>query len=190
MGKKKVKKAERLTTNPKNSNSKLADTTAMKNKKSTTVVNPFEIRFVKEKMSVVNRKRTKEVGKPGLARSRAIQIRKETLLREYKAKDKTNVFLDKRIGEQQKGRGDASSQEDKMLARFAAERMSRFGAGAGDKRRDKKNLFNLGEEETLTHFGRSLEEIERFEDPRSDDEDDDDARIGKKLDGKLANYGG
>ena len=37
--------------------------------------------------------------------------------------------------------------------------------------------FNLNEEEELTHYGQSLAEIEKFDDPdMSSDEDDDDAR--------------
>ena len=99
--------------------------------------NPFERRFGKEKHAVLNRKsKTHEaakkkggknkdrlgfgkggaavpVGKPGLARSKALQKRKATLLQEYKLKDKDNVFVDRRIGE-----GDATkSVEEKMLAR-------------------------------------------------------------------------
>ena len=52
-----------------------------------------------------------------------------------------------------------------MIARFTAERMKTHG---------KKSIFNLGGEETLTHFGKSLAEIERLDDdPRSDDEEDE-----------------
>ena len=98
------------------------------------------------------------MGKPGISRAKAIQKRKDTLLQEYKRRNKSNVFVDKRIGEK-----DAQlSAEDKMIARFTAERQT-----------SKKNLFNLGEEETLTHFGKNLAEIETFEDPKSDDDDDD-----------------
>ncbi|CAB4056288.1 NOP14 [Lepeophtheirus salmonis] len=59
------------------------------------------------------------------------------------------------------------------------------------KRRNKQNAisngkqskFNLGDdEEILTHFGQSLAEVERFEDPRSEDEDDDNK---KKLDSEF-----
>ena len=128
--------------------------------------NPFEIRFVKEKHQVLNRKLKTDVGKPGISRAKAIQKRKDTLLQEYKRRNKNNVFLDKRIGEKDA----ALSAEDKMIARFAAERQSKG-----------KNLFNLGEEETLTHFGKSLAEIETFEDPKSDDDDEegeDGARLG------------
>ena len=63
------------------------------------------------------------VGRPGIARSRAIQKRKETLLQEYKIRNKSNVFVDKRIGEK-----DADlSAEDKMIARCTMERMKNSG---------------------------------------------------------------
>ena len=128
--------------------------------------NPFEIRFVKEKHAVLNRKVALDAGKPGISRAKSIQIRKDTLLQEYKRRHKNNVLIDKRIGEK-----DASlSAEDKMIARFTAEK-SRSKSGS---------IFNLGEEETLTHFGKSLAEIETFEDPKSDDEDED-----KKLDSNF-----
>ena len=51
------------------------------------------------------------MGRPGIARSRAIQKRKETLLQEYKIRNKSNSFVDRRIGEK-----DAElSAEDKMI---------------------------------------------------------------------------
>ena len=140
----------------------LAFKTAMKKSfKPKKKLNPFEVRFVKEKHTVVNRKTKTDVGKPGIARAKAIQKRKDTLLQEYKRKDKTNIFVDRRIGEKDA----VLSAEDKMIARFAAERINQ----------GKKNssIFNLGEEETLTHFGKSIAEIERFDDPRSDDDDDE-----------------
>ena len=63
------------------------------------------------------------VGRPGIARSRAIQKRKETLLQEYKIRNKSNSFVDRRIGEK-----DAElSAEDKMIARFTMERMKNSG---------------------------------------------------------------
>ncbi len=150
----------------------LASSTVAK-KKKVAKVNPFEIRFTREKHSVVNRKKKaspfgissksneEAVGRPGISRSRAIQKRKDTLLQEFKRKNKSNVFVDQRIGEKDV----ELSAEDKMIARFTAERMKVGG---------KKNIFNLGEEEGLTHFGKSITDLERFEDdPRSDDEDAD-----------------
>lgn len=45
--------------------------------------------------------------------------RKKTLLQEYRIKDKSNRFLDRRIGE----KNTAMTAEDKIMARFTAERM-------------------------------------------------------------------
>merc|ERR1712156_332974 len=93
---------------------------------------------------------------------------------EHKIKNKSNVFIDKRIGE----KDTELSAEDKMIARFTAERM---------KHGKKKNIFNLGEEENLTHYGQSISELEQFDDdPRSDDEDEE---KNKKMDAEM-NFGG
>ena len=62
-------------------------------------LNPFEIRFTKAKYQVINRPVQSEAGKPGITRAIGIKKRKETLLQEYKLKHKSNVFIDKRIGE-------------------------------------------------------------------------------------------
>ena len=156
----------------------LAASTASK-KSKVTKQNPFEIRFNKEKHSVLNRKKklssgskNEAVGRPGIARSRAIQIRKDTLLQEYKIRHKSNVFVDKRIGE----KDSELSAEDKMIARFTAERM----------KSGSKNIFNLGEEENLTHYGQAISEIEQFDDdPRSDNEDEE----AKKMSTEM-NFGG
>ena len=45
---------------------------------------------------------------------------------------------------------------------------------------EKSSLFSLNDEDELTHYGQSLSEIEKFEDPVvSDDEDDEDkGKIG------------
>lgn len=67
--------------------------------KAEAKLNPFEIRFTKAKHTVVNRPVQRESGKPGITRALGIKKRKETLLQEYRMKDKTNVFLDRRIGE-------------------------------------------------------------------------------------------
>jgi hypothetical protein len=54
----------------------------------------------------------------GLARSKAVENRRATLLREFREDGKVNEFRDARIGE---GDGDIDD-EDKMLLRFQAER--------------------------------------------------------------------
>lgn len=76
-------------------------------------LNPFDVRFVKDKQKVLGKRNRNDVGKPGIARAKAIQKRKETLLQEFQLKNKTNMFLDKRIGE----RDGNLSAEDKMIAR-------------------------------------------------------------------------
>ncbi len=97
--------------------------------------------------------------------------------------------MDRRIGE-----ADTSlSVQEKMIARFAAERIRKKG---------KKSLFNISNDDdndddgllgaeaddtTLTHFGKDLSQIDTFEDPRSDDEDDD-QNAGKRLSGKLLSF--
>lgn len=45
--------------------------------------------------------------------------RKKTLLQEFRIKDKSNRFLDRRIGE----KNSAMTAEDRIMARFTVERM-------------------------------------------------------------------
>merc|ERR1711915_670163 len=123
-------------------------------------LNPFDIRFVKSKQKILGRKEKTDVGKPGVARAKAIQKRKETLLQEYRLKNKSNLFLDKRIGEKDNN----LSAEDRMIARFTAERIK----GAG-----KSSIFNLGDDFNLTHGGEKLNDIDKFDNPNSDQEEDD-----------------
>lgn len=52
--------------------------------------------------------------------------------------NKTNSFIDRRIGE----KDGQLSAEDRMIARFAAERV---------KQHSKKNIYNLADDEVLTH---------------------------------------
>lgn len=142
---------------------------------ATETNNPFEFKLSREKHNVLNRRDKNARGKPGVSRSKALQKRKRTLLEEYRTRNKANEFVDRRLGE-----GDADmSLEDKMMARFAAERKSHH---------DKANIYNLNDEEELTHFGQSLAQIEKFEDPRSDDEDDED-KLGARF-VKAAHFGG
>merc|ERR1711997_348604 len=98
---------------------------------------------------------------------KALQKRKETLLQEYKLRNKNNLFLDKRIGEKDSN----LSAEDKMIARFTAERVK----GSG-----KSSIFNLGDDFNLTHGGARIDDIDKFDDPKSDDEDAEEL-LGKEF---------
>ncbi|XP_018579917.1 nucleolar protein 14 homolog [Anoplophora glabripennis] len=148
--------------------------------KSKNVMNPFEIHVNKEKLRVLGKKQKNDRGVPGISRAKAIQKRKHTLLKEYKGLHKSNKFMDKRIGE----KNYIMTNEDKSMARFTAVRV---------KAHNKKSIFNLADDEVLTHKGQTLSEIEKFEDPRSDDESLDDENVSGNLDQQFvadAHFGG
>lgn len=150
--------------------------TKMSNPKS-KAINPFEVHTNKEKFTILGRKLEHDKGMPGVSRAKATQKRKETLAQEYLKKDKTNRFTDKRIGKH------GMSREDAADARFVAERLNQFKS-------KRHSLFNLNDDELLTHKGQTLEEIEQYHDTISDD--DDDEQLGK-LDAEytgVAHFGG
>uniref|UniRef100_A0A8C3CVQ0 NOP14 nucleolar protein n=1 Tax=Cairina moschata TaxID=8855 RepID=A0A8C3CVQ0_CAIMO len=120
--------------------------------------NPFEVKVNRQKFDILGRKTKNDVGLPGVSRSKAIKKRTQTLLKEYKEKEKTNVFKDKRFGEY----NTKISPEEKMIRRFTLERQKNYG---------KKNIYNLNEDEELTHYGQSLAEIEKLNDIVDSDSD-------------------
>uniref|UniRef100_A0A8C4V0F1 NOP14 nucleolar protein n=1 Tax=Falco tinnunculus TaxID=100819 RepID=A0A8C4V0F1_FALTI len=120
--------------------------------------NPFEVKVNRQKFNILGRKTKNDVGLPGVSRSKAIKKRTQTLLKEYKEREKTNVFKDKRFGEY----NTKISPEEKMIRRFTLERQKNYG---------KKNIYNLNEDEELTHYGQSLAEIEKMNDIIDSDSD-------------------
>ncbi|NWR71520.1 NOP14 protein, partial [Centropus unirufus] len=120
--------------------------------------NPFEVKVNRQKFNILGRKTKNDVGLPGVSRSKAIRKRTQTLLKEYKERGKANVFKDKRFGEY----NTKISPEEKMIRRFALERQQNYG---------KKNIYNLNEDEELTHYGQSLAEIEKLNDIVDSDSD-------------------
>ncbi|KAM4635490.1 nucleolar protein 14 isoform 1-T2 [Polymixia lowei] len=146
--------------------------------KTTTEIknNPFEVKINRKKFDVLGRKTKHDVGLPGVSRSKAINKRKETLLKEYKQKDKSNKFIDRRFGEYDT----KMAPEDKILQRFSLERQ---------RTHDKKDLFNLNEEEELTHYGQSLAEMEKFNDlVDSDGESEEKGLLSAEL--TASHFGG
>ncbi|KAJ3643381.1 hypothetical protein Zmor_026095 [Zophobas morio] len=142
-------------------------------------LNPFEVHINKQKMTVLGRKTKNDRGLPGVSRAKALKKRKDTLLQEYKLQHKSNRFTDKRIGERNLNMTD----EDKVVARYTAIR----------KKAHKKSIFNLADDEVLTHKGQTLAEIEKFDDPRSDDEDSLEEGKSGNLDANFvedAHFGG
>ncbi|XP_056146831.1 nucleolar protein 14 [Lampris incognitus] len=156
---------------------KLAD--KIRRAKTSTEIknNPFEVKINRKKFDVLGRKTKHDVGLPGVSRSKAINKRKDTLLKEYKQKDKANKFIDRRFGEYDT----KMAPEDKILQRFTLERQ---------RTQVKKDLFNLNEEEEeLTHYGQSLAEIEKFNDAAdSDSESDEKGLLSAEL--TASHFGG
>ncbi|KAK3523959.1 hypothetical protein QTP70_016768 [Hemibagrus guttatus] len=113
--------------------------------------NPFEVKINKKKFEVLGRKSKHDVGLPGVSRSKSHNKRKNTLLKEFRMKHKANSFIDRRFGEYD----NKMAPEDKILKRFAMERQ---------RTQQKKDMFNLNDEEELTHYGQSLAEMEKFTD--------------------------
>ncbi|NXP10971.1 NOP14 protein, partial [Thinocorus orbignyianus] len=120
--------------------------------------NPFEVKVNRQKFDILGRKTKNDVGLPGVSRSKAIKKRNQTLLKEYKEREKSNVFKDRRFGEY----NTKISPDEKMIRRFTLERQQNYG---------KKNIYNLNEDEELTHYGQSLAEIEKLNDIVDSDSD-------------------
>uniref|UniRef100_A0A673WIT0 NOP14 nucleolar protein homolog (yeast) n=1 Tax=Salmo trutta TaxID=8032 RepID=A0A673WIT0_SALTR len=138
--------------------------------------NPFEVKINRKKFDILGRKSKHDVGLPGVSRSKAINKRKETLLKEYKTKDKANKFIDRRFGEYDT----KMDPEEKILQRFSMERQ---------RTQDKKNMYNLNEEEELTHYGQSLSEMEKLNDMvDSDDDADEKGMLSAEL--TASHFGG
>uniref|UniRef100_A0A667ZA93 NOP14 nucleolar protein homolog (yeast) n=1 Tax=Myripristis murdjan TaxID=586833 RepID=A0A667ZA93_9TELE len=138
--------------------------------------NPFEVKINRKKFDVLGRKSKHDVGLPGVSRSKANNKRKDTLLKEYKQKSKSNKFIDRRFGEYDP----KMAPEDKILQRFALERQ---------RVHEKKDMYNLNEDEELTHYGQSLAEIEKFHDVvDSDDEPEEKGLLSAEL--TASHFGG
>lgn len=128
-------------------------------------INPFELHVNKTKFTVLGKQLKHDKGMPGISRTKSIFKRKQTLGQEYLQKNKTNKFIDKRIGNKNMTSAQISN------ARYIADRYHQF-----DKKTDK---FNLNDDEILTHRGHTLNEIEQFHDLSDDQNDDDGDDIGE-----------
>nr|XP_008016255.2 nucleolar protein 14 isoform X1 [Chlorocebus sabaeus] len=138
--------------------------------------NPFEVKVNRQKFQILGRKTRHDVGLPGVSRARALRKRTQTLLKEYKERDKSNVFRDKRFGEY----NSSMSPEEKMMKRFALEQQ---------RHHEKKSIYNLNEDEELTHYGQSLADIEKHNDIVDSDSDAED-RGALSAELTAAHFGG
>lgn len=103
------------------------------------------------------------MGRPGQAKQAGIEQRKKTLLVEYEKKDKAGALVDRRFGENDP----TMSLEERMLARFTKER----------QRSSKGTMFNLEDDDELTHYGQSLSKLDDFDNVglQLDEDEEDDA---------------
>ncbi|XP_042501290.1 nucleolar protein 14 [Macadamia integrifolia] len=134
-------------------------------------LNPFETIWTRRKFDILGKKRKGEEKRVGLARSRGIEKRKSTLLKEYEQSNKSSVFEDKRVGEQ----NDALGEFDKAILRFQRERQLNL--------KSKKNKFNLSdgeEDEYAMEAGGSFSARDDFDDKMLSDDDGDAAEIERK----------
>lgn len=124
-------------------------------------LNPFDQKVTKPKHEVLGRKIKGAVGRPGAAKASGLAQRRETLLPEWQARNRTSTFVDRRFGE-----NDANmTPEEKMLERYATEKQRRAAKGAA---------FNLNDDdELLTHYGQSLSGLDDLADIRLPGDDDD-----------------
>lgn len=135
---------------------------------SSSAFNPFEEKISRPKHEVLGRKVRGSVGRPGAAKASGLAQRRATLLPQYESRDRSGTFLDRRFGE-----ADASlTPEEKMLERFTRERQAASARGGGRPTKGA-SLFSLedGPEEGLTHYGKSLNELDDMDDVRLSDEE-------------------
>jgi nucleolar protein 14 len=120
---------------------------------SSSAFNPFEEKVTKPKNAVLGRKIRGATGRPGVAKMGGLKERSERLLPEWQTRNKSGSFVDRRFGEN----GSNLTVEEKMLERFTKERQNRVG---------KTSLYNLddAEEEGLTHYGKSLNDLDDYDD--------------------------
>ncbi|KAJ1802757.1 nucleolar complex protein 14, partial [Coemansia sp. RSA 2599] len=135
-------------------------------------LNPFEMKINRKKLDVLGLRRKDEQVNVSVARQKALERRKHTIGEERRNRTHVGGIIDRRIGENDP----SMDPEEKMLMRFTAERQKR-ARGSG--------LFNLEEEDlegdivSLTHFGRSIEEMDEVDfNGAADDDDEDGGGIG------------
>ncbi|KAF8245940.1 Nop14-like protein [Wilcoxina mikolae CBS 423.85] len=138
---KKAKTKRKLGT-PGGSDSRLSRDAALQSIREE--FNPFEVKKTKPKHEISGQGKIKgKEGRPGLSKSIGEELRKKTLLVEMQKRNKAGGIIDRRFGENDP----TMAPEDRMLERFTREKQKRVRGG---------EMFNLEDEDELTHFGESL----------------------------------
>ncbi|KAF5371229.1 hypothetical protein D9758_004151 [Tetrapyrgos nigripes] len=134
-------------------------------------LNPFDTKVTKLKHDVGGRKLKGVTGKPAQSKMAGVEQRKKTLLKEWEERGRAGGIVDRRFGENDP----SMSLEERMLERFTRERQK---ASHG-------SLFNLEDEDELTHYGQSLSKLDDFDNVGllndEDDEDEVDGQIDKEI---------
>ncbi|KAJ7943307.1 nucleolar protein 14 [Quillaja saponaria] len=146
------------------------DAVAMKVK--ATKANPFETIWSRRKFDILGKKRKGEERRIGQARSKSIEKRKKTLLKEYEQSGKSSVFVDNRIGEQ----NDELDEFGKAIIRSQRELQLKL---------NKKVKYNLSDgEEEGEDFSDGLgafPEKDDFEDEMLPDDEDEESASLKQI---------
>ncbi|GAO51440.1 Nop14-like protein [Saitoella complicata NRRL Y-17804] len=122
---------------------------------------PYEIKTNKVKYDIGGRKQKGQEGRPGLSKAVGEENRKKELLPQLLRRNKVGGLVDKRFGENNAN----LTPEEKMLERFTREK----------QKKTKGSMFNLEDEDSLTHFGQSLADMDDLNGPpmgMSEDEDE------------------
>ncbi|PCH40939.1 Nop14-like protein [Wolfiporia cocos MD-104 SS10] len=132
-------------------------------------LNLFDVKVTKLKHDVGGRRVSGTVGRPAQSKQAGIEQRNRTLLKELQDKGRAGGIVDKRFGENDP----TMSLEDRMIERFKREH----------QRASKGDVFNLEDEDELTHYGQSLSNLDGFDDVGlglDEDEDEDGGQIDKQ----------
>ncbi|KAL6728106.1 hypothetical protein Aduo_009912 [Ancylostoma duodenale] len=157
-------------------------TASSKKSKSVPKVNPFELKFNRLKHDVLGKKKgAVGVGHPGLSRKRAYEQREKTIGVEHDRIGKVNKIIDKRIGE----KNQSITSEEKASLRFTAERVKHLKKGSKFNLTDDNDDY----QDMLTHGGKALTTIQKYDKTLGSDDEDDVGNIGADV-VKVAHFGG
>ncbi|RCN39144.1 Nop14-like family protein [Ancylostoma caninum] len=157
-------------------------TASSKKSKSAPKVNPFELKFNRLKHDVLGKKKGAiGVGHPGLSRKRAYEQREKTIGVEHDRIGKVNKIIDRRIGE----KNQSITSEEKASLRFTAERVKHLKKGSKFNLTDDNDDY----QDMLTHGGKALTTIQKYDKTLASDDEDDVGNIGADV-VKVAHFGG
>ncbi|ODV58763.1 snoRNA-binding rRNA-processing protein NOP14 [Ascoidea rubescens DSM 1968] len=132
--------------------------------------NPFDLKFNRQKVDIVNTKNLK--GNPGISKQKAENERKLAYQLKKSRKNKIGGLVDRRFGENDSN----LSSEEKMLERFTREKQSSSKKSLYDIDNDDNDGTFDFDNDSLTHYGQTLSLKDDFDEgdlgiPKSNDSD-------------------